>query len=275
VSPRQVELRLESGRLHEIHRGVYLVGHDVPPPFALEQAALLACGGGAALGHRSAANLWGLLSYPASAPVWVTIPLGRTVKRPRIAVRNGCLAARDVRHRHGLKLTSPPRTILDLASLLAEEELESVVAEAAYRRLASEVELAAQLSGNEGKRGVAKLRRLLDLPQAPQRTRSGGERAMLRLLRRAGIRGYEANARVHGHEVDLLWRSAGVAVEIDGWDGHSSRVAFERDRLKAAKLSAQGLTVIPVTGRQIRDDRAGVLDRLRRALAQRELKLIE
>ena len=95
------------------------------------------------------------------------------------------------------------------------------------------------------------------------------------MLRAARMRGYEANARVHGYEVDLLWRSAGVAVEIDGWDGHSSRVAFERDRLKAAKLSAQGLTVIPVTGRQIRYDPAGVLDRLRRALAQRELKLIE
>jgi hypothetical protein len=167
VTPRQIELRLEGGRLHEIHRGVYLVGHDVPPPLALEEAALLACGSGAALGHRSAGNLWGLLSYPASAPVWVTIPPGRTVRRPRIAVRNGCLAASDVRHRHGLKLTSPPRTILDLASLLDEEELESVVAEAAYRRLASEVELAAQLSGNEGKRGVAKLRRLLNLPGAP------------------------------------------------------------------------------------------------------------
>ena len=63
--------------------------------------------------------------------------------------------------------------------------------------------------------------------------------------------------------------------EVDGWDGHSSRIAFERDRLKAAKLSSHGLTVIPVTGRQIRDDPNGVLERLRRAIAQRELRLLE
>ena len=61
----------------------------------------------------------------------------------------------------------------------------------------------------------------------------------------------------------------GVAVELDGWDGHSSRVAFERDRLKVAKLTAHGLTVIPITGRQIRGDSAGVLRRLKQALEAR------
>jgi len=275
VTARQIELRLQSGRLHEMHRGIYLVGHSVPPPLAVEQAALLACGDRAVLGHRSGANLWNLLPYPASAPVWITIPPGRTVERPGIRIRRTALEARDIRNRHGLRLTSPPRTILDLSPLLDEEDLESVVAEAAYRRLASEAELAAQLKGNEGRRGVAKLRRVLALPGGPQRTRSHGERAMLRLARTACILGYEANARIHGYEVDLLWRSAGVAVEIDGWDGHSSRIAFERDRLKAAKLSSHGITVIPITGRQLRDDPGGVIERLKRAIAQRELTLIE
>ncbi len=90
---------------------------------------------------------------------------------------------------------------------------------------------------------------------------------MLRLLRGAGITGFEANARIHGYEVDLLWRDLGLAVEIDGYDAHSGRVAFERDRLKLATLNAHGLTVMPVTGRQLRVDPAGVLSRLRRALA--------
>jgi very-short-patch-repair endonuclease len=185
------------------------------------------------------------------------------------------LGARDIRNRRGLRLTSPPRTILDLASLIDEEELENVVAEAAYRRLASETELKAQLKGNEGKRGVAKLRRVLDLPGGPQRTRSGGERALLRLVRKARMTGYETNAQIHGYEVDLLWRNVGIGVELDGWDGHSGRLAFERDRLKAAELSAQGLTVIPITGRQLREDPDGVIERLRRAIARRELKLVE
>jgi very-short-patch-repair endonuclease len=185
------------------------------------------------------------------------------------------LGARDIRNRRGLRLTSPPRTILDLAFLIDEEELENVVAEAAYRRLASETELKAQLKSNEGKRGVAKLRRVLDLPGGPQRTRSGGERALLRLVRKARMTGYETNAQIHGYEVDLLWRNVGIGVELDGWDGHSGRLAFERDRLKAAELSAQGLTVIPITGRQLREDPDGVIERLRRAIARRELKLVE
>ncbi|MFL5893065.1 MAG: endonuclease domain-containing protein [Solirubrobacterales bacterium] len=113
---------------------------------------------------------------------------------------------------------------------------------------------------------MAKLRRVLDLPGGPKRTRSPGAGAMLRLLRRAGMTGFETNARIHGYEVDFLWRDIGVAVEFDGWDGHSGRIAFERDRLKIAKLSANGLTVIPVTGRQLRDDPNGVIERLERAL---------
>lgn len=90
---------------------------------------------------------------------------------------------------------------------------------------------------------------------------------MLRALREAGIQGFETNAWIHGYEVDFVWRDLGVAVELDGWDGHSGRIAFERDRLKAATLTAHGLTVIPVTGRQLRSDAPGVTDRLLRVLA--------
>jgi very-short-patch-repair endonuclease len=267
VTAQQIKVRIRNGRLHEIHRGVYLVGHRVPPPLAVEQAALLACGEQAVLSHRSAAKLWDLLPYPASAPAWVTVPPERSADRRRIRIQRAVVAAADMRRRHGLRLTSPPRTILDLSYLLDEEELERVVAEASYRRVASEAELRAQIAGNEGRRGVARLRRILDLPGGPRRTRSPAERRMLRLLRQAGITGFETNARIHGYEVDLLWRDAGLAVEIDGWDAHSGRVAFERDRLKVATLGANGVSVIPITGRQIRTDPTGVISRLQRAVA--------
>src|SRR5215218_4181290 len=134
VTGRQIKLRLRNGRLHEIHRGVYLVGHTVPPPLAIEQAALLACGDKSVLSHRSAANLWNLLPYPASAPAWVTVPPGRNAGRSGIKMKRAMLARQDIRTRHCLRLTSPPRTILDLSTLLDESELESVVAEAQYRQ---------------------------------------------------------------------------------------------------------------------------------------------
>jgi very-short-patch-repair endonuclease len=85
---------------------------------------------------------------------------------------------------------------------------------------------------------------------------------MLRLLRCAGLTGFETNARIHGYEVDVLWREQSFAIEIDGYDGHSGRVAFERDRLKIAILKARGVDVMPVTPRLLRDDPEGVLARL-------------
>ena len=270
VTTQQIKMRLRNGRLHEIHRGVYLVGHIVPAELALEQAALLACGALAVLSHQSAAKLWRLLPYPATAPVCVIVPPGRGIARPRIDVHRMGLDRRDVRRRGGLALTSPPRTILDLSLHLEEEELESVIGEASYRRLASEAELRAQVKGNEGRRGVGKLRRVLELPGGPRRTRSPAERMMLRLLRRAGIGGYEVNARIHGYEVDLVWPNEGLAVEINGYEAHSGRVAFERDHLKVATREAHGLRVMPGTPRQIRDDPAGVIKRLHRALTTGE-----
>jgi len=89
---------------------------------------------------------------------------------------------------------------------------------------------------------------------------------MLALLRREGIEGFELNARIHRYEVDILWRSELFAVEIDGYAVHSGRIPFERDRLKIATLEAHGLTVMPVTPRQIREQPRGVLDRLVRGL---------
>jgi very-short-patch-repair endonuclease len=266
VTSRQITWRLSGGRLHEIHRGVYLVGHIVATEHGRDLAALLAFGTSAVLSHRSAAALWELLPYPATAPACVTLPIASRVVRPGIDAHRAALSPRDVRRRKQLPVTSPPRTVLDLAAELDRDDLERLVAEAHYRRLASEPELREQLENNPGKRGTKSLRKILDLAGGAKRTRSPAEREMLTLLRRAGIAGYETNARIHGFEVDVLWRGLNFAVEVDGFGAHSSRRAFERDRLKIAKLKARGLDVMPITPRQIRDDPEGVLARLRRAL---------
>jgi very-short-patch-repair endonuclease len=268
VSRHQIADRLRSGRLHEIHRGVYLVGHTAPPPLAVEQAALLTYRNAATLSHRTAANLWKLLPYPATAPAWVTLAPEQNATRPGIRIRRAKLSRQDIRHRHGLRLTSPPRTILDLAALLREGELEQLVAEAHYRRLASDAELCDQLARNPGRRGSSKLRRILGIPGGPKRTRSPAEVEMLRLLRNGGFTGFEANTRVHGYEVDFYWPDAELVVEIDGYDAHSGRLAFERDRVKHATLIAKGLRVVPITGRRVRHEPERVLSDVAAALAR-------
>ena len=263
VSRGQIERRL--GALVEIHRGVYRAG-AVPAAHTHEMAALLASSPDAVLSHRSASALWELLPYPASAPVWITVPPGRRVDRAGITAIRAKLDRRDIRRRLHMSVTSPPRTVFDLAALLNLADLEQLVAEANFRKLAREAELRKQIERNSGCRGVAALRNVLDLPSGPQRTRSGGERELLRLLRAHGIEGFQTNAVVCGYEVDFLWREFDFAVELDGWDGHSGRVAFERDRLKTARLNAGGIRVMPVTGRQLRYDRDGVVQRLLAAL---------
>jgi very-short-patch-repair endonuclease len=266
VTRNQIGWRLAIGRLYELHRGVYLVGHAVPPRYAPEMAALLACGPTAILSHRSAASLWLLVPYPAPGPVCVTVEPERSARRPKLEIHRARVETRHIRHRHRLALTSPPRTVLDFAATLDQAGLESLVAEAHYRGLAREPELRAQLARYPHRPGARALRRTLDLSGGPQRTRSPAERELLALLRRAGITGFQCNTRIAGYEVDILWREHDLAVEVDGYDAHSGRIAFERDRLKAATLNANGIAVMPVTGRQIREDPRGVIARLLAAL---------
>jgi very-short-patch-repair endonuclease len=271
VTRHQISLRVRRGSLVELHRGVYRVG-PVSSAHAHEMAALLACGPDAVLSHRSAAAYWNLYRYPSTAPVHVTVRPARSVVRHRIQVHRAPIAPRDVRLRDRMRVSSPPRTILELSADLDSMLLEFVVAEANIRRLANDAELRDQVERNAGKRGVRRLGRVLDLPGGPRRTRSPGERRLLRALRGRSIDGYEVNARIHGYEVDFLWRDLGFVLELDGWDGHNGRVAYERDRLKIAILEANGLTVMPVSGRRVRDDLDGVLDHLTRALQHRRLK---
>jgi very-short-patch-repair endonuclease len=190
----------------------------------------------------------------------------RCISRPRIEIHRISLEPQDIRTRHGLPLTSPPRTILDLAAALDAEALEHLIAEAQYRRLASEEELRDQLNRNPRRPGTRALRAALDLPGGAQRTRSPAERIFLRLLHASRLDGYDLNARIHGYEVDGLWRREALALEIDGYEAHRGRIGFERDRLKAATLESHGIRVMPVTLRRIRDDPHGVLAQVRRAL---------
>ncbi len=269
VTRAQIAIRLRDGRLRALHRGVYLAG-AVASEHAYPQAALFACGSRAVLSHRSAAAIWNLWPYSPKAYPWITVPPEKQLDRPRIVVRRTPLEQADIRTRHGMKIVSPPRVILDCAALFDDPyELEAVVADAAFRHLAAESELRDQVDRNTGRPGVGALRRVLDLDGGPRRTRSGGERWFLSVLRKHQFMGYEVNARIFGREVDFLWRDQAFCVELDGWDGHSSRVAFERDRLKWAHLQANGVDVMPVATRQAQRDEAGTIDRLRRVLARK------
>ena len=128
--------------------------------------------------------------------------------------------------------------------------------------------LLAEIANHRGRRGVVRLRRLLDGSDPPAMTRSEAEERFLALVREAELPPPSVNARVHGYEVDFLWREAGLVVEVDGFQFHSSRDAFERDRRRDADLQSQGLSVLRVTWRQVVQEPYATVARTARALAR-------
>jgi very-short-patch-repair endonuclease len=263
--------RVRAGRLHPVHRGVYLVGHPVPTEGARELAAILACGPGSVVSHRSAGHLWRLLPYQANpGPVDVTVAARKLATTPRIRIHCvGALEPRDFRTLHRIPITTPARTLLDMATVLRPYLLERVVAEAEVRRLVRKRDLVDQVDRNRGRPGTRALRSLLELEGGPAFTRSEAERRLLALLRAAALSLPRANARLGRYEVDFLWPEHRLVVEVDGYAYHGNRAAFERDRQRDAALAASGYTVLRVTWRQLVDAPEAVIARIASALAAR------
>jgi very-short-patch-repair endonuclease len=266
-----IEHRVAAGRLHRVHRGVYLVGHVARAPLAREAAAVLSCGDNALLSHASAAALWGVLAKDRpGVDVDVTV-IGRNPgRRPGVRThraREIDPRDRDVRHR--IPVTSVARTLLDIAATEPPRELARSVEAARVRRLVGDRELERLLERASGHKGACALREVLRHTAEPAMTRSEAERRMLALLRAAGLPPSDVNVRVCGHEVDMLWRAERLIVEIDGFEYHRTREAFERDRLRDARLQAAGYRVMRITWRQLSEQPEAVVARVAQALVPR------
>lgn len=267
LSPWQIDRWLQGGWLHARHPGVYLLGHSALAHEAEEQAALLACGSHAHLSYLTSGHLWKMgIERPHSVHVTV---VGRDCGRKEGVVvhRARRLDPRDVREIRGLSVLSPARTILDLAEAITADRLERVVAEAEFRRLVTPRELAALMDRSRGRRGIKRLREVLALEGGPAFTRNDAEHLLLDRIRADLLPVPRVNARLFVGEVDFLWAEERLVVELDGFQGHGTRSAFERDRLRDAELQARGYRVIRVTWRQLSGDPDAVVARIASALA--------
>ncbi len=220
-------------------------------------AAVLACGPGALLSHRSAALLWGLV--PSSPTrVDVTVPTrsprssqGVLVHRPR------SLSERDRTAVRSIPCTSVARTLVDLAGVVNRRQLERACNQAEVLRLFDHRAVAEALNRGRGRRGAALLRRVLaDSARAHTFTRSELEERFLALCRSAGLPQPRVNAWVElapgdGLEVDFLWPAQRIIAETDGRAAHATRWAFENDRRRDQRLIAAGYTVVRFTWDQV------------------------
>ncbi len=269
VSSDMVDRRLKAGRLRRLLRGVYLVG-PLSAPHTQEMASVLTCGDDAVVSHRSAAALWGMLPLrDDSASVDVIVVGGRP--RHRAGLRVHCvrtLHPDEVTRFDGIPITTPARTLYDLAACVAHRELERALAEGFAQRLTSHSHVLSLMRRHPRRRGVDRLLALIERGASPPLTRSAAEEQFLGLIRKAQLREPEVNMQVEGYEVDFVWRSERLVVEIDGRAFHSSDRSFESDRRRDGVLVAAGLRVMRVTWRQIVNEPEALLVRLTQALAR-------
>ena len=189
----------------------------------------------AVLSHRSAAVAWRMLAEDGGVQE-VTV-VGRVPRhRPGITVHSA--RALEVRHIDGLPVTEPARTLLDLAACIPLDALARALAEAQVLRLVSPEALQGVIGGSANHHGARALARMLDTTEP---TRTELERALLDLLRSAGLPRPLDNTKVGPYEADALWPAECVIVEVDGWAAHGHRGAFERDRARDADLQALSL----------------------------------
>jgi very-short-patch-repair endonuclease len=255
---------LTAGRMQRMHRGVYLIGPAPPTPMAKARAAVLACGEGAVLSHRSAAAVYGLLS-PTDDVVDVTVVARNPGVRPgirlhRVAQIPGPDATTTLT---GLPITSVARTICDLAATESANQCEAAFQEALYRRVVTDQGLAAVVKREPKRRGAPVIRALL---KDPHLTRSERERRLLRLIKAAGLPRPVTNVRVHGYLVDVYWPAHQLIVEFDGWGAHGHRLAFERDRKRDQVMVAAGIRVLRVTDRQLTGEPIALTARVAQSL---------
>jgi hypothetical protein len=243
--------RIAARRLHPIHRGVFAVGHRVRTRESTWMAAVLAAGPDAVLAFRSAAALWRIRQ---SARIEVIAP--RRLRRPAMTTHRILLADDEVTVEAGIPVTTPARTLFDLAAVVTEQHLKAAFDEAEVRRLTSPVSLDALLERYPGRRGTRAVERVLHHHHLNGRAvpTSVLERRLLALLDAHDLPLPSINRLGDHGEIDATWPDHCLIAECDGFATHGTRQAFEDDRAKDRDLVVAGWRVIRLTWRQLTHD---------------------
>jgi very-short-patch-repair endonuclease len=263
-----IRSRVARGLLYPLFRGTYIWGHPSATPVGRAVAAVFACGEGSVLSGHEAAARWELRPETED-PIDVTV-VGRRVRLPGIRTHEtASFAVGDIRTLHGIPITSPARTLLDVAPDLTTRDLAAAVELAQVKRLVTKRDIAATLDRAAGRAGVPALRAFLD--DRPF-TRSEAERLLAALLRAAKLPRPAFNHIVEGLEVDAVWRPERVIVEFDSYKFHATRAAFERDRRRDAILLRAGYLVLRTTWHELTNEPHALVARIAEALASQRLR---
>ena len=251
-----IKARVRAGRLFKVSKGVYSLTPTVLPRGRM-LAAALTYGREAVLSHRAAAAIWNIGPWPTGL---IDVTSLRKAK-PRHGTR---LHVADVKRviKDGFPVTTPTRTLIDLASQLHPARLEEAFERAERLHLLDVAELERHARGRRGARAIKRV--LADYTE-PEPTRSELEREIRKLCKNHNLPLPSQNVAVLGHDVDAYWPPDLIA-ELDSWKFHKTRKAFEEDRAKAAKLEGAGYRVLRFTWRQLKWEPQTVARAIRRGL---------
>jgi very-short-patch-repair endonuclease len=267
-SSSAIDRAVRAGRLHRLYRGVFAIGHTNLSLHGHCLAAVLACGPDALLSHVSAAWLWNL-TKTSPLPAAVSAPGYRKPRPPLRLHEARSLTAEDRALREGIPVTSLPRTLLDLAATVRFEWLEKMVERSEDLELFDLRAVEELLKCTVGHHGHGRLRRAISLYKPFSFTRSTLERRFLELCLEARLPQPRMNFVAHGFELDCFWPEYRFAVELDVYETHGTKAAFERDRKRQEDLLLLGIGMTRVTGPRLEREPREVIRRVALLLEQR------
>jgi hypothetical protein len=260
---------LERGLWVQVHGGVYRAAAAPRTDHQQLLAAVWAAGRGALASRRAAAWMWGLRDRALSS-VDVMVPDDRVVRLRGVTVHR-CIDAVTTyaAERHGIPVTNPLRTMIDLGAVVPWREVEDAVDRAIAARLVTIDGLRAELNrtARQGVRGVGVLRRVLDARgvQSKGYPPSVLESRMARILKSLSlppptvelIAGPGANFRL-----DFSWPELLLLIEVDGFGPHSALRSYGHDRLRGNQIRRDGWLHLQYTWQHVTRMRAYVADEI-------------
>ena len=270
VPPASVTWLISRGRLFPSLRCVFCVGHDARTDLARETDALLSVRDGAALSHWSAAALWGLWT-PMPTEVDVMVSSSSAARNTGVKVhRSRTLESGDVWLRKGLPVTSPARTLLDIAVTATARQLEIAFDRGLVEKTLRPSHVRDVLDRAGGHRGRAQLAALLNRERGGTTvTASPPEERMLTLIRRSGLPDPDVNFPFAGYRLDFYWPDARFVLEVDSRRFHSTPYRLQRDRTKDDVLRRADIEVMRVMDSEIEERSHSIVVDITRALARR------
>jgi len=270
----RIQHRVDSGRWERISPSVFRVGGARASWLQSLRAATLGWGDSAVVSHLAAAALWRLAGFEPG-PIEITVPRGRRRAELGVVHRNVLFEA-DVTTLERIPVTTPARTVIDIASVCPPEVVEGAFDDALRRKLISIPRIRwrlAEIEGGGGRPGVSLVRSLVQARTKGAVPQSVLETRLLRTMTQAGIPKPETQHKIRDGNgqiaiVDFAFPREKVAVEADGYRWHSGRIQWQKDLARRNRLSSLGWRVLHVTWDDVMNRTDSVIESIVRALGR-------